>query len=95
VEASSPLGYPDRGRRVDGKTGSHSGQEVGFWEIAIDVPQARFWTVSGFADNPPIWTVPSGGSTLDLIGARGSNRDFCSALSCVFSSTPRLPSGVP
>jgi hypothetical protein len=42
VEASSPLGYPDRGRRVDGKTGSHSGQEVGFWEIAIDVPQARF-----------------------------------------------------
>ena len=29
-------------------------------------------------------TVPSGGTTLDLIGAPGSNRDFCSALACVF-----------
>jgi hypothetical protein len=50
----------------------------------INLLEARFSIVSGFADNPPIWTVPSGGSTLDLIGAPGSNRDFCSALSCVF-----------
>ncbi len=34
-------------------------------------------------------TVPSGGTTLDLIGAPGANRDFCSAPSCVFSSAPR------
>jgi hypothetical protein len=34
-------------------------------------------------------TVPSSCATLDLIGAPGSNRDFCSALSWVFSSTPR------
>jgi len=45
-------------------------------------PEARFWIVSGFADNPPIWTVPSGGATLDLIGAPGSNRDFFGAVVC-------------
>jgi hypothetical protein len=58
--------------------------EVDFEEITTHLLQARFWIVSGFAYNPPIWTVPSGGTALDLIGAPGSNRDFCSALSCVF-----------
>ena len=30
----------------EGLTGSHSGPEVGFEEIAIDLLQARFWIVT-------------------------------------------------
>jgi hypothetical protein len=44
--------------------------------------EARFWIASGFADNPPIWAVPCGGTTLDLIGTPGSNRDFFGAVVC-------------
>ena len=73
--------------KVERSSLRHRGVKV--WVSVADFPQARFWIVSGFADNPPIWTVPSSCATLDPIGAPGSSRDFCSALSCVFSSTPR------
>jgi hypothetical protein len=29
-----------------GQTGGYCGPEVGFWEIAIDLPQARLWIAS-------------------------------------------------
>src|SRR5450432_393923 len=39
----------DCGLRLDeGLTGSYSGPEVGFEEIALVLPQARFWIVSLF-----------------------------------------------
>jgi len=34
--------------------GSHSGPKVGFEEISSDLLQARFSTVSGFADKPQL-----------------------------------------
>jgi hypothetical protein len=37
--------------RLTGKLEVIPGPEVGFEEIAVDFLQARFWIVSGFADN--------------------------------------------